>query len=72
VLRGYELDTPHGRQYFVVNRQLARVCSTNEDAVRLVNWLEPSATIEDLIRAYPDLVAAVDPNLPAVPLPQSS
>jgi hypothetical protein len=68
LLRGYELDTPHGRRYFVVNRQLARVCSTNEDAVRLVNWLEPCATIEDLLRAYPELLTAVDPDLPAVPL----
>lgn len=65
LLRGFTIDTAQGRKYFVVNRKLARVCTTNEDAVGLVNWLGPQATIEDLVRLYPALAAVVAPDLPS-------
>jgi len=61
LLRGYEIDTPEGRRYFIVNRQLSQVCITNEDAFRVVQWLDPKATVADLIRIFPALTAAVEP-----------
>jgi len=61
LLRSYEIDTPHGRRYFVVNRELGQVCITNEDAVRVVQWLDPQATVEDLVRTFPALAAATEP-----------
>jgi anaerobic magnesium-protoporphyrin IX monomethyl ester cyclase len=65
ILRGYDIDTPQGRRHFVVNRELARVCSANEDAVRVVNWLGPQATVDELLRIYPSLAGLVDPRLPS-------
>ncbi|MBN1210225.1 MAG: radical SAM protein [Myxococcaceae bacterium] len=64
LLRGYEFDTPEGKRYFVVNRHLRRVCITNEDAVRIVNWLSLNSTVEDLLEIYPALEAAVEPDPP--------
>lgn len=59
-LSSYEIDTTEGRKYFVVNRHLGKVCSTNEDAVRVVQWLDAQATVADLIRAFPALAAATE------------
>jgi hypothetical protein len=64
MLAGFSLNTPEGPKHFVVNRRMSRVCITNEDAVRIVNWLAPMATVEDLVRAFPGLTELVDPNLP--------
>ena len=61
LLRGYEIDTPEGRRYFIVNRRLSQVCITNEDAFRVVEWLDPKATVADLIKIFPALTAAVEP-----------
>ncbi|WP_233613589.1 MULTISPECIES: B12-binding domain-containing radical SAM protein [Corallococcus] len=64
VLRGYTLNTPNGPKHFVVNRQFSRVCITNEDAVRIVNWLGPEATGDELLRYFPAFAALLDPQLP--------
>lgn len=61
LLRGYAFETPEGKRHFVVNRRLRRVCITNEDAVRIVGWLQFGAKVEDLLSAYPALSAALDP-----------
>lgn len=61
LLRGYDFDTPEGKRHFVVNRRLRRVCITNEDAVRIVGWLQFGAKVEDLLNTYPALAAALDP-----------
>jgi len=45
----------------VVNRELGQVCITNEDAVRVVQWLDPQATVADLVRTFPALAAATEP-----------
>ncbi|ATB38539.1 hypothetical protein CYFUS_003974 [Cystobacter fuscus] len=61
LLRGYAFDTPQGKRHFVVNRHLRRVCITNEDAVRIVNWLSLNSSVEDLLGIYPALEAALEP-----------
>ncbi|EPX59292.1 hypothetical protein D187_003196 [Cystobacter fuscus DSM 2262] len=63
LLRGYEFDTPQGKRHFVVNRHLRRVCITNADAVRIVNWLSLNSSVEDLLGIYPALEAALEPVL---------
>lgn len=62
LLRGYELDTAKGREYFVVNRKLRSVSRTNEDAVRIINWLQPTASIADLLTAFPALEELIEPR----------
>lgn len=63
MLRGYSIDTPKGKKHFVVNRPYSRVCITNEDAVRIVNWLGAQATVEQLVSYFPGLAPLVDPDL---------
>lgn len=59
-LTPYEIDTVEGRKYFIVNRHLGQVCVTNEDAVRVVQWLDPQATVADLIRFFPALASTIE------------
>jgi hypothetical protein len=60
ILSAYEIDTPDGRKYFVVNRELGQVCITNEDAVKVIRWLDPKATVADLVGIFPALAAATE------------
>jgi hypothetical protein len=64
ILRSFTVDTPEGPRYFVVNRHLGRVCSTNQDTLRLVEWLSPKASVTDLVELYPVFAPLLDHNNP--------